>query len=137
MPLGRIRRRREIPRRAVEFRQENSHIRVAGRRFQSRGRARAWQTERRFDEQAHRIRAFGHVSDGKGIDALETVEVHRVEAIDVEFAEVVLRNHCQADLFGLRLWDLELRGVEVQKGRLGVLLLLRLLRLRVLLRRRD
>lgn len=52
-----------------------------------------------------------------------------LEAVDVELAEVLLRNHGQVHslLLWLRLWDLELRGIEVEKIRLHVLLGLLLL----------
>ena len=76
---------------------------------------------------------------------MEVVEVHRVEAVDVEFGEVVFWNHSQADLLGLLLllllrWNLELRSIEVHVLGFRVLLwclLLLLLWLRWLLLRCD
>jgi hypothetical protein len=105
-----------------------------------------------------RVRTQRQIGDGEGVDRL-VVEVHGLlEGVEVEFAEVVFRDHGHADalvallvlrlllglLMLLLLRDLELRGVEVHElgldvflcdlllrldGCLLLLLLLRLLRL--------
>ena len=85
-----------------------------------------------------------HLRDSEGIDALVVVEVHALEAVEIELAEVVLGDHGQTDTLGLLLLlgrllrgDLELAGVEFQKVGFRILLrLLLLLRLLALLLRR-
>ena len=105
-----------------------------------------------------RVGSKRQVGDGEGVDTLVVVVHVLLEAVEVELAEVVLRDHSHADAFVallllllllrllllrlLLLRDLELRGVEVHEFRLDVflgclrlrlhgclLLLLRLLRL--------
>ena len=105
-----------------------------------------------------RVGSERQVGDREGVDTLVVVVHVLLEAVEVELAEVVLRDHSHADAFVallllllllrllllrlLLLRDLELRGVEVHEFRLDVflgclrlrlhgclLLLLRLLRL--------
>ena len=106
-----------------------------------------------------RVGSKRQVGDGEGVDTLVVVVHVLLEAVEVELAEVVFRNHSHADAFVallllrllrllllllllLLLRDLKLRGVEVHEFRLDVflcclrlrlhgclLLLLRLLRL--------
>ena len=121
-----------LARRAVKLGEEDSQVRRSrgrGSRVEGRG---SRQTSRRLDEQFDRIRTFGYVCHGEGVDTMiKAIEVHRVEAVDVQFAEIVLGDHGEADtlrLLRLRLvvGNLELRRVEVHELRLDVLLRLRL-----------
>jgi hypothetical protein len=85
-----------------------------------------------------RVGSKRQVSDGEGVDRL-VVEVHGLlKGVEVEFAEVVFRDHGHADalvallvlrLLLLLLRDLELRGVEVHELGLDVFLCDLLLRL--------
>jgi hypothetical protein len=93
-----------------------------------------------------RVWSKRQISDGEGVDRL-VVEVHGLlKGVEVEFAEVVFRDHGHADalvallvlrllllllglLMLLLLRDLELRGVEVHELGLDVFLCYLLLRL--------
>ena len=85
-----------------------------------------------------RVGSKRQVGDGEGVDTLVVVVHVLLEAVEVELAEVVLRDHSHADAFVallllllllrllllrlLLLRDLELRGVEVHEFRLDVFL---------------
>lgn len=85
-----------------------------------------------------RVGSKRQVGDGEGVDTLVVVVHVLLEAVEVELAEVVFRNHSHADAFVallllllllrllllrlLLLRDLELRGVEVHEFRLDVFL---------------
>ena len=85
-----------------------------------------------------RVGSKRQVGDREGVDTLVVVVHVLLEAVEVELAEVVLRDHSHADAFVallllllllrllllrlLLLRDLELRGVEVHEFRLDVFL---------------